>query len=47
MNLAAHGMGGPGLGVLMHGSRVVEVGDADTAFTLWIAKQDALGDATG
>lgn len=30
-----------GLGVLMHGTRVVEVGDADTAITLWIAKQDA------
>jgi hypothetical protein len=36
-----------GLGVLMHGSRVVEVGGADTAFTLWIAKQDARGDAIG
>jgi hypothetical protein len=30
-----------GLGVLMHGMRVVEVGGADTAFTLWIAKRDA------
>jgi hypothetical protein len=30
-----------GLGVLMHGSRVVEVGQADTAFELWIAKRDA------
>ena len=30
-----------GLGVLVHGSRVVEVGGADTAFTLWIAKRDA------
>ncbi len=30
-----------GLGVLMHGSRVVEVGDAHTAFLLWIAEQDA------
>jgi|SRR5581483_4162976 hypothetical protein len=30
-----------GLGVLMHGTRVVEVGGADTAFTLWVAKQDA------
>ena len=30
-----------GLGVLMHGTRVVEVGDADTAFTLWIAQRDA------
>jgi hypothetical protein len=36
-----------GLGVLMHGSRVVEVGGADTAFTLWIAERDARGDATG
>jgi hypothetical protein len=36
-----------GLGVLTHGSRVVEVGDADTAFTLWIAERDARGDATG
>lgn len=30
-----------GLGILMHGTRVVEVGDADTAFTLWIAEEDA------
>ena len=30
-----------GLGVLMHGARVVEVGDASTAFTLWIAERDA------
>jgi hypothetical protein len=30
-----------GLGVLMHGSRVVEVGDAGAAFTLWIAERDA------
>jgi hypothetical protein len=30
-----------GLGVLMHGTRVVEVGGADTAMTLWIAKRDA------
>lgn len=30
-----------GLGVLMHGTRVVEVGDAATAFTLWIAERDA------
>ncbi|WP_323772036.1 DUF6985 domain-containing protein [Antarctobacter sp.] len=29
-----------GLGVLMHGSRLVEIGGADTAFTLWIAKGD-------
>ena len=33
-----------GLGVLMHGSRVVEVGDAGTALTLWIAKEDARGE---
>jgi hypothetical protein len=30
-----------GLGVLVHGTRVVEVGGADTAFTEWIAKRDA------
>lgn len=30
-----------GLGVLMHGTRVVEVGFADTAITLWIAERDA------
>jgi hypothetical protein len=30
-----------GLGVLTHGSRVVRVGDAQTAFTLWMAEQDA------
>jgi hypothetical protein len=36
-----------GLGVLTHGNRVVEVGGADTAFTLWIAERDARGDATG
>lgn len=30
-----------GLGVLMHGSRVVEVGFADTAGTLWRAESDA------
>jgi hypothetical protein len=30
-----------GLGVLMHGVRVVEVGGAQTAFTLWMARQDA------
>lgn len=29
-----------GLGVLLHGTRVVEVGDAQTSFTLWIAEQD-------
>ena len=30
-----------GLGVLMHGTRVVEIGGADTAILLWIAKDDA------
>ena len=30
-----------GLGVLMHGTRTVEIGGADTAVLLWIAKQDA------
>lgn len=30
-----------GLGVLMHGTRVVEVGFADTAVLLWIAEADA------
>lgn len=30
-----------GLGVLMHGTRVVEIGHADTAFLLWIATRDA------
>ena len=30
-----------GLGILMSGTRVVEVGGADTAFLLWIAKRDA------
>lgn len=30
-----------GLGVLMHGTRVVDVGSADTAFLLWIAEEDA------
>ena len=29
-----------GLGVLMHGARVVEIGGAETAFTLWIAERD-------
>lgn len=33
-----------GLGVLMHGSRVVEVGGADTAILLWIANRDAGGE---
>ena len=30
-----------GLGALMHGSRVVEIGGADTAILLWIAEEDA------
>jgi hypothetical protein len=30
-----------GLGVLVHGTRVVEVGGADRAILLWIAKRDA------
>ena len=30
-----------GLGVLMHGTRTVEIGGADTAITLWIAEKDA------
>jgi hypothetical protein len=30
-----------GLGVLMHGTKVIEIGGADTAFLLWIAKQHA------
>lgn len=30
-----------GLGVLVHGTRVVEVGGADTALTLWKAEKDA------
>ncbi len=30
-----------GLGVLMHGTRVVEIGGADTAILLWIARKDA------
>jgi hypothetical protein len=28
-----------GVGVLLHGTRVLEVGDADTAILLWIAKK--------
>jgi hypothetical protein len=36
-----------GLGVLTHGSRVVEVGGADSAFTLWVAERDARGEETG
>jgi len=30
-----------GLGVLMHGTRTVEIGEADTAILLWIAEEDA------
>ena len=30
-----------GLGILMHGTRTIEIGDADTAGLLWIAKEDA------
>jgi len=30
-----------GLGVLMHGNRVVQIGGADTAILLWIAEADA------
>lgn len=30
-----------GLGVLMHGNRVVEMGGVDTAILLWIAEKDA------
>ena len=30
-----------GLGVLMHGTRCVEIGQADSAFTLWRVIQDA------
>src|SRR5689334_1518142 len=30
-----------GLGILMHGTRTVEIGGADTAFLSWIAKRDA------
>ncbi|MBB5057595.1 hypothetical protein HDF16_002301 [Granulicella aggregans] len=30
-----------GLGVLMHGTRTVEIGGADTAILLWIAEEDA------
>src|SRR5262249_38599645 len=30
-----------GVGILLHGSTALEVGTADTAFTLWIAKKYA------
>jgi hypothetical protein len=33
-----------GLGVLMHGTRVVKLGGADTSFLLWIAEEDARED---
>jgi hypothetical protein len=33
-----------GLGVLMHGTRVVKIGGADTAFLLWVAEQDSARD---
>jgi hypothetical protein len=36
-----------GLGVLMHGTRVVEIGEADTAILLWIAERDAAEGARG
>jgi hypothetical protein len=32
-----------GLGILMHGTRLVQAGGADTAFLAWIAKRDAEG----
>ena len=30
-----------GIGILVHGTRTVEIGGADTAILLWIAKRDA------
>ena len=30
-----------GLGILMHGTRTIDIGDADTAGLLWIAEEDA------
>ncbi|MCL8014223.1 hypothetical protein [Streptomyces sp. AS02] len=36
-----------GLGVLLHGTRVVDVGGADTALLLWIARRDARDPRTG
>ncbi|WP_119726566.1 DUF6985 domain-containing protein [Thermomonospora amylolytica] len=30
-----------GLGILMHGSRTVDIGGADTAYLLWIARRDS------
>lgn len=35
---------GQGLGVLMHGSRAVDVGGSDVAFLMWIAERDAQKD---
>jgi hypothetical protein len=32
-----------GLGILMHGTRTVSIGHADTALLLWIAEEDAGG----
>ena len=32
-----------GVGVLMHDNRMVEIGGADTSFTLWMAEQDLTG----
>jgi len=34
-----------GLGVLIHGSRIVSVGGCDTSFVEWIPQSDARGDA--
>ncbi len=34
-----------GLGVLIHGSRIVSVGGCDTSFMEWIPQSDARGDA--
>ncbi|MGC1494289.1 MAG: hypothetical protein WA790_00660 [Sulfitobacter sp.] len=33
-----------GLGVLMHNDRIVEIGGADTAYTLWVAEGDLKGE---
>ncbi|MCE9658374.1 MAG: hypothetical protein K8R60_07425 [Burkholderiales bacterium] len=33
-----------GLGVLMHGTKVLEIGGADTALLLWLAEQYAKGE---
>ncbi len=32
-----------GVGVMMHGTRLVAIGDADTALHLWVAQKDAEG----